>query len=245
MKKAKIRIYTDIVFDKGSVISLGEAQSHYLCNVMKVTKGDEVLCFNNRDGEFLCRIEKADKRHAELLLIQKTKAFVPSPDVWLMFAPLKKDQTDFVIQKATELGARRIMPVITQFCITDKVKKERFIAQAIEAAEQSRRVDIPEISEAVSLPKVLQNWDNERKLFFMDETGGGNEICEVFAADKGQKAAILVGPEGGFAPDELDLLRKMEAAKAVSLGPRILRAETAVAAALACWQAIAGDWSAK
>ena len=106
-------------------------------------------------------------------------------------------------------------------------------------------MDIPTISEAVSLPKVLQNWDNERKLFFMDETGGGNEICEVFAADKGKKAAILVGPEGGFAPDELDLLRKMEAAKAVSLGPRILRAETAVAAALACWKAIAGDWSAK
>ena len=139
MKKAKIRIYTDIVFDKGSVISLGEAQSHYLCNVMKAAQGDEILCFNNRDGEFLCRIDKIDKKHTELALQQQTKAFVPSPDVWLMFAPLKKDQTDFVIQKATELGARRIMPVITQFCITDKVKKERFIAQAIEAAEQSRR----------------------------------------------------------------------------------------------------------
>ena len=243
MKKVKIRLYTDIVVNEGFAPTLGEAQSHYLCNVMKVQTGDEILCFNNRDGEFLCRIEKSDKKHTLLKIIKQTRKFEPSPDIWLLFAPLKKDQTDFVIQKATELGARKIIPVFTKFTITDKVKTDRFKAQAIEAAEQSRRVDVPEIGECVSLEKILLNWNPERKLFFMDETGGGESVLNVFGKAKGSKAAILVGPEGGFDADELQALRKAPFAQGVSLGKRILRAETAVAAALACWQAAAGDWT--
>ena len=245
MKKVKIRLYIDIVIDDDFAPTLGEAQSHYLCNVMKLQAGDEILCFNNRDGEFLCQIEKNDKKHTQLKIIKQTREFEPSPDVWLLFAPLKKDQTDFVIQKATELGARKIIPVFTKFTITDKVKIERFRAQAIEAAEQSRRVDLPEIGEYISLEKLLRDWAPERRLFFMDETGGGDGVLDVFDKAKGLKAAILVGPEGGFDTAELQALRKADFAQGVSLGKRILRAETAVAAALACWQAAAGDWTYK
>ncbi len=242
MKKGKIRIYTDIVFDGGFAPTLGEAQSHYLYNVMKLSAGDDLLCFNNRDGEFLCRIEKISKKETRLQLLEKTRNFERPADIWLLFAPLKKDQTDFVIQKATELGVLRILPVITKFTITDKVKTERFRAQAIEAAEQSRRVDLPEIQEALPLEKLLVSWDKERKLYFMDETGNGRDVVSAFVESKGQKAAVLVGPEGGFEAAELSALRKLSFAEGVSLGRRILRAETAVAAALSCWQALAGDW---
>ena len=154
----------------------------------------------------------------------------------------KKDQTDFIIQKAVELGARRLQPVITRRTITDKVRRERFRAQGIEAAEQCRRLDVPEINEAQSLEKVLQNWDKSRRLFFMDETGHGLPVCRAFAA-AAAPAAILVGPEGGFSTEELQRLRGLEFAQGVTLGPRILRAETAVAAALSCWQSLSGDWA--
>lgn len=156
--------------------------------------------------------------------------------------PGKKDQTDFIIQKAVELGVRRLQPVITRRTITDKVRRERFRAQGIEAAEQCRRLDVPEINEAQSLEKVLQNWDKSRRLFFMDETGHGLPVRRAFAA-AAAPAAILVGPEGGFSAEELQRLRGLEFAQGVTLGPRILRAETAVAAALSCWQSLSGDWA--
>lgn len=162
--------------------------------------------------------------------------------MWLLFAPVKKDRTDFVIEKATELGAGKIIPVITRHTITDKVRVERLRAQAAEAAEQSRRVEVPEIGAPVRLEKLLADWDPARRLFFMDESGRGRPAAEAFGEYQGP-AALLVGPEGGFAEEELNGLRSRPFARAVSLGPLILRAETAAAAALSVWQAISGLWN--
>lgn len=244
-KKTKIRLFVETPLNSGFAVTLDESQSHYLCNVMKCMNGDEILGFDNQNGEFLCVIKNANKKAVVIEVLKQTQNYITPPDVCLLFAPVKKDQTDFIIQKATELGALKIIPVITERTIAEKVKLERFKAQAIEAAEQSRRVDVPEIMEAMSLNKSLSSWDENRKLYFMDESGMGRDIFAAFSQAKTlgiSKVAILTGPEGGFSEEEFAMLRKMKFAEAVSMGKRILRAETAVAAALACWQAIAGDW---
>lgn len=244
-KKNLIRLFINTPLISGSDAVLDEAQSHYLCHVMKADAGDEILAFDNQNGEFLCRIREMKKKSTGIEVLKQTREFSRPADIWLLFAPVKKDQTDFIIQKATELGALKLIPVITRRTIADKTKTERFKAQAVEAAEQCRRVDIPEISDAVSLASLLKNWNNERRLYFMDETLQGENIYKVFSAAKADglsQAAILTGPEGGFDDNELELLRSCRFAEGVSMGKRILRAETAAAAALACWQAIAGDW---
>ena len=231
--------------DKGFEIKLNDAQSHYLFHVMKAAAGDEILAFDNRSGEYLCSVSKISKKDAFLRVAEKTRPFEQVPDIMLLFAPVKKEQTDYIIQKATELGARALVPVITQRTVAGKVRLERFKSQAVEAAEQCRRVDLPEVFKPVPLKKLLSAWDKTRKLFYMDETGGGENIYKAFsaaAAEETTKAALLVGPEGGFGNDEFELLRQADFARSVSMGKRILRAETAAAAALACWQAIAGDW---
>ena len=189
-----------------------------------------------------CRLPPFPKNIAGLSSASGSENFNPCRIYGCCLTPVKKDQTDFIIQKAVELGARRLQPVITRRTITDKVRHERFRAQGIEAAEQCRRLDVPEINEAQSLEKVLQNWDKSRRLFFMDETGHGLPVRRAFAA-AAAPAAILVGPEGGFSAEELQRLRGLEFAQGVTLGPRILRAETAVAAALSCWQSLSGDWA--
>ena len=240
-KKTKIRLYVDAELNISDEILLNDKQAHYLTNVMKLSNEDEVLAFNNRQGEFLCALQNKSKKTFYLKVLSQTRAYEQCPDIWLLFAPVKKDQTDFIIQKATELGVAKIMPVITTHTISDKVKTERFVAQSIEAAEQCRRVDLPEISEAQSLEKVLNSWDKERMLYFMDETRQALPANKVFEA-KFPKAAILVGPEGGFSEEELNLLRSLPFAKGATLGKRILRAETAVAAALSIWQTLVGDW---
>lgn len=240
-KKAKIRLFVEEDLQNAHEITLNEKQAHYLCNVMKLSVGETLLAFDNKNGEFECEIAACNKKNCIIRVNEKNKDFAKCPDIWLMFAPVKKDQTDFIIQKATELGATRIMPVITARTIAEKIKKERFEAQSIEAAEQCRRVDLPEINEAVSLNKLLENWEESRILYFMDETGRGENILQGFDPLL-KKAAILVGPEGGFAEEELNKLRQLSFAKSIVMGKRILRAETAVAAALSCWQAVVGDW---
>ncbi len=240
-KKTKIRLYVEADLSATAEVLLNDKQVHYLTNVMKLNSEDEVLAFNNRQGEFLCALQNKSKKTFYLKVLSQTRAYEQCPNIWLLFAPVKKDQTDFIIQKATELGVAKIMPIITTYTISDKVKTERFIAQSIEAAEQCRRVDLPEISEAQSLEKVLNSWNKERILYFMDETRQAKPANKVFAA-KSPKVAILVGPEGGFSEEELKLLRSLPFAQGATLGKRILRAETAVAAALSVWQALAGDW---
>ena len=239
---AKIRLYLNIDLTAAPEAELDESQSHYLLNVMKQTVGDEIIVFDNAHGEYGCRIVAAAKKHCRIEIGQQLRPYAQTPDVWLLFAPVKKDQTDFIIQKAVELGARAIAPVITARTISEKVKLERFTAQAIEAAEQCRRVDLPQVFPARNFNELLKSWPAERKLYFMDETLNSASVADVFPRSPAS-AAILVGPEGGFAPDELDALRRLPFAEGVTLGPRILRAETAAAAALSCWQALAGDWS--
>ncbi len=240
-KKAKIRLWCETPLAAGREVMLNDKQSHYLTNVMKLAVGDAVLAFDNEHGEFLCTLKTAGKKSCWLEVSEQTRGFEKCPDVWLLFAPVKKDQTDFIIQKATELGAAKIMPVITARTIADKVKKERFIAQSTEAAEQCRRVDLPVIADAEPLDKVLKTWDKERILYFMDETGQSPCAAEVFRPQD-KKAALLIGPEGGFSEAELNALRTLPFARGAVLGKRILRAETAAAAALAVWQSVAGDW---
>lgn len=240
-KKNRIRIYIDETLQIGGVIACTLEQAHYLVNVLRIKKGDEVYVFNGSDGEFCTIVAALGKKECLLEVKSLYKKFEKSPDVWLLFAPLKKDNTDLVAEKATELGASKIVPVITEYTNAAKVRPERLQTQIIEAAEQSRRQDIPELAEVDTLQHILQNWPPERKLFYLDETGGGSEVAKVFKNSRGS-AALLVGPEGGFSQKELEILQKCKYTCAITLGKRILRAETAVMAALACWQALCGDW---
>jgi 16S rRNA (uracil1498-N3)-methyltransferase len=237
----QIRLYIPQRLAVNQQVVLDEQQSHYLANVMKLKTGQVLKGFDNQSGEYDCEIVELNKKHTVLNVISQGKPYQQVPDIWLLFAPIKKDNTDFVIQKATELGVRRIVPVLTRYTITERIKKERFEANAIEAAEQSRRTDIPEIAEAVKFEALMQNWDKKRTLYYMDETLNGEPVSKVFAKAPAP-CAILVGPEGGFSEEELKFLRACPFAKGVSLGKRILRAETAVVAAISCWQAMSGDW---
>lgn len=237
------RLYVTDKLETNKIIILEEEQTHYLKNVVKYTIGDNLLCFDNQSGEYLCNITEIGKKKTTLLVKEKTKDLYICPDIWLLFAPLKKDKTDFVIEKATELGCRKIIPTLTKYTITSNVKTSRYISQSIEASEQCRRTDLPEISEAIELKKLLQNWDKERTLFFMDETLQSKNFLTALKESKNPKSAILIGPEGGFSEEELALLRSLDFCIGATLGPRILRAETAATSALSCWQLISGDWS--
>lgn len=239
------RLYTQTPLEIGKIFSLTPEQTHYLKDVVKYSPADMLLCFDNQNGEFLCDIVEQTKKQISLTVIKQTKPFYRCPDIWLLFCPLKKDKTDFVIEKATELGCRRIIPIISQYTNCTNIKTERYFAQAIEAAEQCRRTDLPMIAEPQKLTDILQNWDISRTLYFMDETLVSTPFLDLLKQEKNHKAAILVGPEGGFSDTELTFLRNLSFAKGATLGPRILRAETAVAAALSCWQILSGDWRTK
>ncbi len=239
-EKIRTRLYIKQCLESGEEFVPEEEQIHYLCNVLRLNDGDKIAGFDGESGEFLLEIHKTGKKNICLTKIQKLRDFYLPPDLWLLFAPVKKDKTDFIIQKAGELGVRRIVPVITERTICERIKIDRYQAQVIEACEQCRRVDIPEVIAPIYFRDMLNNWD-KRKLYFMDETGNGSNIYQAFM-QKASSAAILVGPEGGFSEQELETLRSLPFAQGVSMGKRILRAETAVTAAIACWQAICGDW---
>lgn len=243
-KNIKVRLYAGQKLAAGSLWTPEAAQAHYLLTVLRLTTGDKIKVFDGCSGEYLAEISEANKKSCVITVHEKLRDMAYSPDLWLLFAPVKKDKTDFIIAGATELGVRKIMPVITQRTISERIKKERFEAQAIEAAEQCRRLDIPEISVSQALESILKNWPENRMLYFMDESGHGECVATAFnLACPLQAAAILVGPEGGFSEEELQQLRALPFAKGVSLGKRILRAETVVMAALSCWQAQSGDWN--
>lgn len=239
-EKVKTRLYIKQSSGLAELVTPSEEQVHYLNNVLRICDGDKVAVFDGENGEYIFEINKTGKKNIILKKIRKSRDFYLPPDLWLLFAPVKKDKTDFIIQKACELGVRRIIPTITERTICERIKIERYQAQAIEACEQCRRVDVPDIHAPISLNDIINNWDG-RKLFFMDETGNGNNINKSFSASP-SVVAILVGPEGGFSAQELTKLRSLDFAQGVSMGGRIMRAETAVTAALACWQAICGDW---
>jgi len=219
-------------------VELDAAQSNYLGKVMRLGVGAELLVFDGQSGEWLAHVAEATKKRMTLAIQGRTRAPETVPDVWLAFAPVKRAQTDWLVEKATELGAARLMPVITQRTIAERVKLERLVAIAIEAAEQCGRTRLPVIAEPAALKRLLAERDPARRLYFADE-GGGDPPSDAFESGA---ALILIGPEGGFTDQERQSIRSASNSVAISLGPRILRAETAALAALAAYMTIAGDW---
>lgn len=244
MSDAKIRLYLDLPVGPGQLLPLSEAQAHYLFGVMRLAVGAGVLVFNGRDGEWLAEVAEAGRRKGALRCVEPRRAQGAGPDIWLLFAPLKKARTDFVVEKAVELGAARLLPVVSEFTNAERVRQDRLQAHAVEAAEQCGALAVPEVAEAARLEAVLAGWPDGRRLYWCDETAAG--AVAGFSPASGQPGpeALLIGPEGGFSDAERARLRSAPFATAVALGPRILRAETAALAALTLWQAARGDWRA-
>ena len=239
---AKIRLHVADDLGPGAEVALPREQAHYLFGVMRREPGDLVRLFNGRNGEWLAEVVSADRRAGRLRCTEQTVPQSEPPDLWLLFAPIKKARTDFIAEKACELGCRRLVPVFTRNTSTDRVNTDRLRAHAIEAAEQCGLVSVPEITEPVTLEALLADWPADRQILFCDETGPRPPAAEVLRRADAGPWAVLTGPEGGFTPDEALMLRKIPLAHPVSLGPRILRADTAAVAALTLWQSILGDW---
>jgi 16S rRNA (uracil1498-N3)-methyltransferase len=237
----KVRLHVSAALNNDARVTPDEGQAHYLLHVMRVKVGDRVSLFNGRDGEWLARIDTVTKRGCTLVCQTQTEKQNEAPDIWLCFAPIKKTPSDYVVQKATELGARMLQPVLTRRTIVTRVNEKRMRANAIEAAEQSGRLDVPEIRSALTLDKLLSAWPQERRLIFCDEAGDAPPIAKALD-HKHKQWAVLTGPEGGFDAAEREKIRAQSFVLPVSLGTRILRADTAALAALAVWQSIAGDW---
>jgi 16S rRNA (uracil1498-N3)-methyltransferase len=238
----KVRLYVDATLSVGASVVPGDGQTHYLLHVMRAKAGDMLRLFNGRDGEWLARIATVSKRTCTLLCERLIAPQSQAPDIWLVFAPIKKTPADYVVQKATELGVSRLQPVFTRRTIVSRVNLERMSANAIEAAEQSGRLDVPEIAEPQDLSSLLSQWPSQRGLIFCDEAGEAPPIAQALAGAKLGSWAILTGPEGGFDASERGMIRAKPFALPVSLGERILRADTAALAALSVWQATCGDW---
>lgn len=235
------RLFVESDLAEGAYVALEEAQAHYLIRVMRRGVGEKLVMFNGRDGEWLARIAEAGKRDARVELLQCLRVQQAGPDIWLMFAPIKHGHMDFLVEKATELGASRLMPVLTRRAIVNRVNDEKMRKHAMEAAEQSERLDVPRIEPLQPLEAHLANWPKERLLVFADE-GGGTPIAELAGnIASAVPLALLIGPEGGFTQEERTRLRGLPQVRPTALGPRILRADTAALAALACLQAIWGD----
>jgi 16S rRNA (uracil1498-N3)-methyltransferase len=243
----KTRLYVTGDLAANVAVALDEGPSHYLLHVLRAKSGNRILLFNGRDGEWLAEIGQVSKRGVTATCLNRTRVQASEPDIWLAFAPIKKTPADYLVQKATELGVSRLLPVFTRRTIVTRVNLERMTANAAEAAEQSERLTVPDIREALDLDKLMATWPKERRLYFCDEFGatatnwGAKPLAEAARGASGA-AAILTGPEGGFDPAERELLRGQSFVVPVTLGPRILRADTAALAALSVWQSVAGDW---
>lgn len=232
----RLFVHQDLV--EGTCITLEAPQANYLGNVLRMTSGAKLLLFDGRSGEWLASIAETGKRRMTLIAERKTREVETVPDLWLAFAPVKRAQTDWLVEKATELGVARLIPVMTQRTVTERVRLDRLRAIMIEAAEQCGRTALPQICEPLPLLRLLDERDAARTLYFADENGG----ADVAAAFRPGPALLLTGPEGGFTSEERERVRASSNSIAVSLGPRILRAETAALASLAAFMAVAGDW---
>jgi 16S rRNA (uracil1498-N3)-methyltransferase len=241
MKTAKIRLYVEQPLGQGQTVPLGRDQAHYLFGVMRQAVGDSVLLFNGRDGEWRARVTEAGKRAGALAVQDRTMPQRDPPDLWLIFAPIKKARTDFIVEKATEMGAARILPVQTDFTNSERIRRDRLQAHAVEAAEQCGGTYVPEVAGLQKLAALLDDWPGNRKVMFCDEALAG-DAAALTGAGPGPWA-ILIGPEGGFSEAERARLATLPGAHPVALGPRVLRADTAAVAALTVWQQALGDWS--
>ncbi len=240
------RLYVMDALAPADQITLDKPQSHYLSRVLRRKIGDQIRLFNGNDGEWLAAITHISKQTITLKIGEQSRRFKPPPDIWLLFAPIKHTRNVFIIEKATELGAKLIQPVVTART-TSKISMNKMQAHIIEAAEQTERMDVPQIRDPQTLDEILKTWDETRTLIFADEAGESGESGEAKSAAAAlanikAPAAIFIGPEGGFTTGERELLRAKSYCVPISLGPRILRADTAAIATLALWQSQSGDW---
>ncbi|MEO7277826.1 MAG: 16S rRNA (uracil(1498)-N(3))-methyltransferase [Sphingomicrobium sp.] len=233
------RLFIGAPLSAGASIELDSGQANYLGNVLRLREGGELLVFDGASGEWRARVAATGRKRMTLVVDAQTREPEIIPDVWLAFAPVKRAQTDWLVEKATELGVARLLPVLTQRTVAERVRLDRLRTITIEAAEQCGRTRLTEIAEPASLKAVLGGRDPERPLYFADEAGGGTPAATAFQPGP---ALLLVGPEGGFSDEERAAIRSAQGVVPISLGPRILRAETAALAALSAFMAVAGDW---
>ena len=241
--KAKIRLYFPGKLSLEDPVKLENKQVHYLINVMRKKIEDSILVFNSVNGEFLAKISEINKNKIIIDIIKKTRDVQIDNDIWLLFAPVKKSPTEYIVQKATELGVSKIIPVITERTITKNLNLKRMQDIAIESSEQCERITIPEVCAIKKLKDLIPNWDNDRIIFFCDETIRNNDVVKIDLQNLSTKSfgAILVGPEGGFSTNETNYLREKKFIRPIDLGPRILRSDTAVITALSFWHFLNGD----
>lgn len=237
---ARIRLFIDHPLVAGQPVPLDPAQAHYLSGVMRLRAGDQVTVFNGRDGAWSASLLEAGKRGGSLMPEARTGPQRNPPDLWLLFAPIKKARTDFIVEKAAEMGAARIQPVQTDHTNSERIRQDRLQAHAVEAAEQCGGTFVPQVADLAPLSRLLDGWDGTRRILWADEARVGP--AATLAELPPGPWAILIGPEGGFSATERAHLGRLPFVTPVSLGPRILRADTAVVAALALWQAALGDW---
>jgi 16S rRNA (uracil1498-N3)-methyltransferase len=235
-RSSDLRLFVDVPLAQGGLLEPSAAQCHFLLTVMRRQAGDRAVLFNGRDGEWLAAIEPIERRRCRLAIAERLRPQQAEPGPALLFAPLKRVRQEFLIEKATELGVARLEPVFTRRSVVDRINRARILSIAIEAAEQCGRLTVPEIDLPTSLDQRLESWPGDRLLYFGDETGAGAPVLETLR-NRGP-GDLLIGPEGGFTEEELAELRGHAQTVAISLGPRVLRAETAALAALACWQAV-------
>ncbi len=238
--KSAPRLFVATTLAPDLAITIEGPQAHYLSRVMRAAPGDVVVLCDDQTGEWAAEVTQANKRHVLLTIQTQLRPREPVPDLWLCAALLKKPNFDVVLEKATELGVARIQPLVTRRCVADKLNEDRARIIVTEAAEQCARTALPQITAPLRLDALLREWPADRALFFADENGG-EPAAQAFAAHPGP-AALLIGPEGGFDDAERAAVRALPQARAIGLGPRILRAETAAIAALALWMGTAGDW---
>ena len=239
MKDAKVRLYVDQALGEEQSVLLSREQAHYLFGVMRLGVGAPVAVFNGTDGEWQAEVVEAGKRKGILVCRRQSAPQQNPPDLWLLFAPIKKARTDFIVEKATEMGATRICPVQTDFTNAERIRQDRLQAHAVEAAEQCGGTYVPPVDDLTPLGKFLDVWPEDRSLMFCDEALAG-EVRTI--PQISGPWAILIGPEGGFSESERSRLKKLKIASSVSLGPRVLRADTAAVAAMTLWQLHLGDW---
>jgi 16S rRNA (uracil1498-N3)-methyltransferase len=239
----RVRLFLDADLAAGVRITATRPQAHYLLHVLRARAGEGLNIFNGRDGEWRAHIADITKGNCVFVCERLTAPQRTVPDLWLAFAPVKKTPSDYVAQKATELGVRVLQPSITSRTVIRHVNIERLRVNAIEAAEQSGRVSVPEIREAIALQTLLAEWPKDRRLLFCDEAGDAMPVAEALSKEaRSHSWGVLTGPEGGFDPGERAAIRRLPFVVPVTLGPRIMRADTAALAELALWQAILGDW---
>ncbi|MDV7272000.1 16S rRNA (uracil(1498)-N(3))-methyltransferase [Thioclava sp. A2] len=239
-QRAKIRLHVEHPLGAGQAVPLTPDQAHYLFGVMRKGVGEPIALFNGRDGEWTAEVVEAGKKKGILACREQAAPQQTPPDLWLLFAPIKKERTDFIVEKAAELGCARIIPVQTEFTNSGRIRQDRLQAHAMEAAEQCLGTYVPPVDDMQPLSKLLAGWDTSRRILWADEAlVGAAETLNTLPAGPW---AILIGPEGGFSETERAKLRALDFVTPISLGPRILRADTAVCAAITLWQSALGDW---